>query len=118
MKLLDLIGRILFAVPMMMSGFIHFSKSAVVTRMVPSFMPAKEIWVYATGLGFILAGISIIIGKKSKIGALLLGIMIISFATLVHMGGFLKGNPLASSMFIRDMALGGAAIFIAAHSKD
>lgn len=118
MKHLDLIGRLLFAVPMILSGFFHFTKASVVTRTVPAYMPFKEIWVYVTGVGFILAAISIIIGKKSRLGAGLLGLMILLFAFLIHFKGFLRGVPLASSWFIRDVALAGGALFIASKAKD
>ncbi len=118
MKFLDLPGRILFAVPMMMSGFVHFSKPNIITRLVPKYIPVPEIWVYVTGVAFILAGISILIGKKMKLSGTMLGIMLLLFALSVHMDGFLKGNPLASSLFIRDMALAGAALFIGSKAAD
>ena len=118
MRFLDLPGRILFAVPMMMSGFVHFSKPSIITRLVPKYIPMAEIWVYVTGVAFILAAISIIIGRKVRIGSGLLGLMILIFAMTVHLDGFLKGNPLASSMFIKDMALAGSAFYIASQAKD
>ena len=118
MKFLDLPARILYGVPMMMSGFVHFSKPNIITRIVPDYFPMREIWVYVTGAAFILAGISIIVNKKTKLSAFLLGAMLLIFAITVHMDGFLKGNPLASSMFVKDMALSGAAFYIASKAPN
>ena len=81
-------------------------------------MPFKEIWAYVTGIGFILAAISIILGKKTRLGAGLLGLMLFLFAFLIHFKGFLRGVPLASSWFIRDVALAGGAFYIASKAKD
>ena len=118
MKHLDFISRLLFAIPMLLSGFFHFTKYNVVTRTVPTYMPFKEIWAYVTGIGFILAAISIILGKKTRLGAGLLGLMLFLFAFLIHFKGFLRGVPLASSWFIRDVALAGGAFYIASKAKD
>ncbi len=118
MKFLELPARIIFAVPMMMSGFVHFSKPGVISRVVPRYFPMPDIWVYVTGVAFILAGISIIIGKKTRLGATLLGLMLLAFALTVHLDGFLKSNPLASSMFIKDLALAGGALYIGSKAGD
>ncbi|MEM9324458.1 MAG: DoxX family membrane protein [Bacteroidota bacterium] len=118
MKPIELIARIMYAIPMIMAGVVHFSKSSMVARMVPKYLPAKEVWVYVTGIGFILASIAIIINKKSRIAAISLGVMLLLFALMIHLRGFLKGVPLASSLFLRDISLAGASFFIAAKSKD
>jgi len=118
MKPLELIARIVFCIPMIISGIVHFSRTSLVARWVPSYLPAREIWVYATGAGFILASIAIIIHRKSRIAAAALGTMLLLFALLIHMKGFLKGSPMYSGLFLRDISLAGASFFIALKSRN
>ncbi len=118
MTVLEFIARLLFAIPMILAGIVHFSRTSVVARLVPRYLPNRELWVYLTGAGFILASIAIILNRKSRLAAYGLGIMLLLFALMIHMKGFLRGNPLASSLFLRDISLAGASIFLALKSRN
>ena len=103
---------------MVISGIVHFLKPNIIARMIPTYIPFRFIWPYITGVLFVLAGISITLMVKTKISAFTLGCMILLFAIIVHMKGFLKGTPIASALFVRDIAIAGSAFFIASQSKD
>ncbi|MFT7232891.1 MAG: putative oxidoreductase [Cyclobacteriaceae bacterium] len=118
MNNLAFIGKLLFALPMAMFGFFHFMGASEMTGMVPSYLPAPVLWVYLTGLALILASVAIIIGKKAKLATILLGVMLLSFAILLWLPGFLDQAQPAASMFLKDTALAGAAFFLSAHLKN
>lgn len=118
MKNLGFVGKLIYVLPFVMFGFGHFTNASAMAGMVPSYFPAPVIWVYLTGLAHILAAVAIVIDKKAKLAALLLGIMLILFALLIHLPGFIDGNQAAMSNFLKDMALGGAALFMSSVFKD
>jgi uncharacterized membrane protein len=114
MKSLGFIGKLMFAGPLVMFGIAHLTSANDMTAMVPEFLPAPLIFVYLTGIALILAAIAIIIGKKAKLATQLLGLMLLLFALLIHLQNF-GSDP---SMFLKDLALAGAAWFMSAHLSD
>lgn len=84
--------------------------------MVPDYLPGAIFFVYLTGVALILAAIAIIINKKAKLAALLLGIMLLLFALMIHLPGMSESQA-SFSNFMKDTALAGAAFFISANSK-
>ncbi len=118
MKNLGFIGKLIFSLPFVMFGFAHFSNAGAMAGMVPSYLPLPEIWVYLTGLAHILAAVAIVINKKAKLAALLLGVMLILFALMIHFPGFINGNQSATTNFLKDFSLGGAALFMSSILKD
>lgn len=118
MKSLGFIGKLMYAGPMAMFGIFHFMNAEGMTGAVPSFLPAPIVFVYLTGIALVLAAVAIIIGKKAKLATQLLGLMLALFALLIHMKGFLNQDPSASAMFLKDIALAGAAWFMSSHLSD
>lgn len=112
MKSLGFIGKLLFALPFAMFGFFHFMNASTMSGMVPAAFPAPEAWVYLAGLGHILAVVAIVIDKKAKLATMLLGIMLLSFALLVHFGGFMDGDQGDTANFLKATSLAGAAFFM------
>ena len=118
MKGLEFLGKLLYAAPLALFGIFHFMNASSMSGMVPSFLPIQEAWVYLTGLALILAAVAILTGKKAKLATMLLGLMLLLFALLVHMSGFMAGNAVSSSMFWKDLALSGAAFFMSTKFKN
>ncbi|NQZ75676.1 MAG: DoxX family protein [Ekhidna sp.] len=118
MKNLGYIGKLLFAGPMAMFGVFHLMGASDMKGLVPSILPAPEVFVYLTGIALILAAVAIIIEKRSKLATQLLGLMVALFAVLIHLPGFLNQDPVGSSMFLKDMALAGGAWYMSAHISD
>ena len=87
MNVVNSLGRFLFGIPMAVFGIFHFINAESMSGMVPSWMPGANIWVYLTGAALILASVAIVIQKKDRLAAQLLGLMLLLFALLVHMPG-------------------------------
>jgi len=115
MKSLGYVGKLMYAGPMAMFGVFHFMGADDMTGYVPDFLPVPVVFVYLTGIALILAAVAIVLGKKAKLATQLLGLMLGLFAVLIHLPGFLNQDPLGSSMFLKDIALAGAAWFMSAH---
>lgn len=111
MKILtDLVARILFAVPMATFGLFHFMAADDMAGMAPF---GGVYIVYITGVALILAGVAILIKKKAALATLLLGIFFILTATTVHLKSLMGGDEMAMSQVLKDIALAGAAFFMA-----
>ena len=101
-----------------MFGIFHLMGASDMQGMVPAYLPAPIFFVYLTGVALLLAAIAIIIGKKAKLATQLLGLMLVLFAVLLHLPGFLEGSQASTSNFLKDLALGGSAWFMSAHLSD
>ena len=115
MKSLGYIGKLMYAGPMAMFGVFHFMGAEGMTAAVPDFLPAPLFFVYLTGVALVLAAIAIVTGNKAKLATQLLGLMLLLFAVLISLPGFLSGDQQMSAMFLKDIALAGAAWFMSAH---
>ena len=83
---------------------------------VPSFIPGGVFWVYLSGLGFVLAAISIIIQVKTKLACMLLAGVLVVFVLFVHLPGVIAGGEMAQMAMmglLKDTALAGAALAFA-----
>lgn len=113
MKHVSLIGRILYAVPFAVFGFLHLNNASQLASpqlaIVPSFLPVPIFWVYLTGLAFLAASIAILFNRYSYWASLLLGIMLVLFVLMVH----LPQLPASLPFVLKDTSLAGAAFFIA-----
>ncbi|KAA3615582.1 MAG: DoxX family protein [Calditrichaeota bacterium] len=111
-------ARYIFAIPFIIFGLMHFMAGGEMAGMVPSFIPGGVFWVYLTGLALVLAGISLVIKKKDKLAALLLGIMLILFVLTIHLPSVMGGNQMAMSQVLKDLALAGAAFAFSGMGTD
>lgn len=110
------VARFLFAIPFAVFGFMHFAAAQQMAGLVP--IPGGVFWVYLTGAAHILAAISIIIQKKAKLGALLLGIMLLIFALSIHLPALLGGDQNSMGQLLKDLSLAGGAFAFSGISKD
>lgn len=115
MKYIVLIGRILYSLIFINSGFFHFSGMAV-EYAASEGVPMANVLVPVSGIMAIAGGISILIGYKAKWGAWLLVLFLIPVTLMMH--GFWKFNDPAQhqvqmTMFMKNTSMLGAAFFIA-----
>ena len=108
----------MYAGPMAMFGVFHFMGAESMTGMVPSFLPVPIVFVYLTGVALVMAAVAIVTGNKARLGTQLLGLMLALMAVLVWLPGFMSQDPVASSNFLKDVALAGGAWFMSAHLKN
>ena len=67
-------------------GAAHFRYVEFVAALVPSWLPPNQIfWAFATGVGHMAAGLALLSGIKTSLGASLLAIMMALFVLLVHL---------------------------------
>ena len=116
--LTGIVARYLFAIPFIIFGLMHFMAAGDMAGMVPSYIPGGVFWVYLTGLANVGAGVSLIIKKKDKLAALLLGIMLIIFVLTIHLPSVMGGNQMAMSSVLKDIALAGAAFAYSGMGSD
>lgn len=112
MQYAPVIGRVLFSAAFIMFGVNHIMDPGAMTPMVPAFLPAKTAVVILTGIISIAGGVSVLIGYKAKLGALILFFFVLSTAVLVWGGQFLDGDPIGTPMFFKDLSMAGAALLI------
>jgi putative oxidoreductase len=118
MKILHVLGKYLYLIPLAIFGLFHFMNAEAMSGIVPAFLPVKVVWVYLTGAALIAAVVAVIMGKKAKLALQLLGLMLLLFALLIWLPGAIGGDQTATSMFLKDAALAGAAWWASKDQSD
>lgn len=118
MKIFSTLGKYMYLIPLAIFGLFHFMNADAMSGMVPAFLPLKVVWVYLTGVALIAAVVAVIIDKKSKLALQLLGLMLLLFALLLWLPGAIEGDQSATSMFLKDFALAGAAWWASKDQSD
>ena len=111
-----LLGRILFALPMLVFGFFHIVGADKMTGMVPTWIPGGVLWVYVSGLGLLAAGVAILLGKQVRLACQLLALMMIIFVVTIHLPGMMAGGDgaqLSLLSILKDTAIAGGALILA-----
>ncbi|MGH3863783.1 MAG: DoxX family protein [Longimicrobiales bacterium] len=116
MDVIVLIGRVLFAVLFLGSGFAHLTqREAMVGYAQSKRIPLAKIAVPVTGLQIIIGGLMVLLGVWADLGALLLAAFLLSTAVLMH-GFWADTDPQARqgemTQFMKDTALAGAALML------
>lgn len=79
------LAQIAFGACALLFGGAHFVYMNLTAPLIPKWLPpTQEFWSYVTGLGFIAAGVAILTGVQARRAAILLTVMLASFALLVH----------------------------------
>ncbi len=79
------LGGLAFGVCALVFGGAHFVYMNFTAPLVPKWLPpSQEFWGYATGVGFVAAGVAILTGAQARLAAILLTAMLASFALVVH----------------------------------
>lgn len=112
---------IVFAVIMAIFGVYHLINAENMKGTVPSWIPGGIIWVYITGIGFILASIAILINKQAKLACYLLAAMLLVFIATVHIPKLASGDneeakQFAMLMMLKDIGLVITAVLVGYNS--
>jgi putative oxidoreductase len=110
------IATIAYAVIILIFGATHFVQSQEMRNYVPAFVPGGGIWVYITGTLLIAAGIAILINKKARLAAILLAVLLLSFALTIHLPRVIDGNASGVGQIMKDIGLSAGALLIASRS--
>jgi uncharacterized membrane protein len=103
-------------------GIYHFTAPQNLVVYLPAFMPGGKIWVYVTGLAFILAAISFLTHKMVMLAAYLLALMLFIFVVTIHLPNYLHAGDkemqqMALVSLLKDLALAAFALHIASNAK-
>lgn len=112
------IGRIVFALVILVFGSFHFMNASGMAGIVPEWIPGGVFWVYLTGVAHVLAAIAMIINKKASLATLLLAVMLLIFALTIHLPGAMDGDQASTSSFLKDLAMAAGALFMSQHLPD
>ncbi len=113
-------GRYLLLLFLLGFGLKHLSDGAELAGMVPPFFPGGIVWIYLTGIAMILAVVSGLMGKWDKLAFTLAGVMILIFASTIHLRGVLDGgNPRVLFDLLKDIGLTGACwMYASSYARD
>lgn len=117
MDVLVLIGRTLFAVLFLGSGYGHLTRSEMLGGYVSSKgVPAARAVVIVSGLMIVVGALMVAIGIGADLGALLLAIFLIPTAFVMHRPWSApEGQEQAEQThFLKDLALAGASLMLLA----
>jgi uncharacterized membrane protein YphA (DoxX/SURF4 family) len=79
------LGRLLFALSMIVFGAQHFMYAGFIATLIPAWIPAHLFWVYLTGAGFIVAALSIATGLFASLASIGLAVMFLLWFVLLHL---------------------------------
>jgi uncharacterized membrane protein len=85
------VGRVLFGLCAIIFGLAHFLALPQTAELVPAWLPlGQRFWAIATGIVFVLAGISILLGIYAVLAAQLLTAMLGSFGLLIWLPSLIR----------------------------
>lgn len=119
---MHLAGRILFALVFVMSGINHLMDLKGMTGYAESKgLPAPAFATAVSGIAILGGGIALILGWQVFIAAIVLAVFTFLTAVLMHQY-WKEEDPMAKmnemTHFLKDLALCGAALFIAYYAAD
>lgn len=116
MDFLLLIGRVLFSLLFISSGFGHLKATEEMSQYAASKnVPLPKAAVFVSGIMILLGGVSVMLGLWVKIGALLLVIFLLPAALLIHNFWAIEDPEEYQNEqihFMKDLALAGGAFVI------
>jgi uncharacterized membrane protein len=116
MKQLAIVGRILFAIPIIAIGLSHFLMTPeFLTKLEHSLIPGSMYTVLLSGAMLIIASVFIILNKYVKIACLWLAGMLFIIITTVHIPNLFIPELFKMALMesLQDTALLGASLMIA-----
>ena len=111
--LTTVIARILFSVPFLVFGSMHFMMPETIATMVPAWVPGGGLfWAYVTGVCILGAGISIVTKKFGAIACPILAALLMIFVLTIHIPGLMKPEMMMMAMtaMLKDTGLAGGAL--------
>ncbi|HTT25294.1 MAG TPA: DoxX family protein [Candidatus Sulfotelmatobacter sp.] len=112
------LGRLLFVLIFVMSGFAHFAKQTIAFAASQG-VPMASVLVPLSGVIALLGGLSILLGYRAKLGAWLIVIFLVGVTPLHKFWGM--SDPMMQqiqmAMFMKNLAMIGGALLITQFSS-
>lgn len=104
-------GRLFYAIPLAVFGTEHFTDTADIATMIPSWISAHTFWVYLVGVALIAAALSITLKVQSRLAATLLGVMFCSFVVLMDIPAVVAepSNRFSWTLALRELSFASGA---------
>ena len=108
-------GRLFFAIPMGVFGSEHFTATADIATLVPSWIPAHTFWVYLVGFGFLCAAVSMAVLVQARLAAALVGMTFLIFVLVMDVPAAVAspGDRFSWALAFRELAFSGGALALA-----
>jgi uncharacterized membrane protein len=108
-------GRLFFAIPMAVFGSEHFTLTANIATLVPSWIPAHTFWVYLVGAAFLCAALSMVVLVQARLAAALVGMTFLIFVLLMDIPAVVSEprNRFFWALALRQLAFSGGAFALA-----
>ncbi len=112
---------VVFAIIMGLFGIYHLFNAENMKSNVPEYVPGGVIWVYITGIGFILAAVAILIDRYTKLACYMLAGMLLVFIFTIHIPMIVSGETETIKqtgllMMLKDIGLVMAALLVGYNS--
>lgn len=113
---LILLGPPCYAAPLAAFGTEHFTLTANIASLVPSWMPLHEAWTYFLGACFIAAGVSIVTGLLTRLSASLVALTFFVFVVTMDAPAWARAlsDFFRLTLTARELAFCGGALALAA----
>ena len=108
------LGRFLFALIFLLSGFGHFSKQTI-DYAVSQGVPLASVAVPLSGIVALAGGLSTLLGYRAKIGAFLIALFLVPVTLMMHNFWATSDPAMAQTqmiMFMKNLSMLGAALLI------
>lgn len=109
------LGSACYAVPLAVFGAEHLARGGVLMRLVPVWMPWRLFWAYFVGVALVAASLSILLKRRVRLSATLLGIMFFLFVVMMDIPGVVAGpgDRFSWALALRELSFSGAAFALA-----
>lgn len=113
---LILFGPLFYAASIAAFGTEHFTVSAGIASIVPSWIPWHLFWAYFVGGCFIAAGLSLVTGIQTGLAASLLALTFFLFVVLMDAPAWVQDprDRFATALMLRELAFSGGPLALAA----
>lgn len=112
-------GKWLYALAFIAFGIQHFIYAQFVATLVPGWLPWHLFWALFVGVAFILAALSIILNKYTRLSTTLLAVLMGLFIVLIHIPNLYTNpqNPQSWARALQDIAITGTALMLTGSLK-
>ena len=108
-------GRLFFAIPLAVFASEHFTATADIAALIPSWIPAHTFWVYLVGCGFLCAALSMVVLVQARLAAALVGMTFLIFVLVMDVPAAVAspGDRFSWALACRELAFSGGALAFA-----
>lgn len=114
MRVVPLVGRILFALIFILSSYTHFG-AATIAHAAQHGVPAAHVLVPLSGVLALVGGLMVLVGFYARVGALLLIVFLVPVTLTMH-DFWHVADPMMRAMqrvnFLKNTALTGGALVL------